>query len=52
VSIKIPQRRFAKMHNLAKKIYKGLVRMGEGMCEFMSPPKEIEYFNEYKAMFF
>ncbi len=26
--------------------------MGEGMCEFKSSPKEIEYFNEYKVTFF
>ncbi len=26
--------------------------MGKGMCQFMFPPKEIEYSNENKAIFF
>ncbi len=26
--------------------------MGEGMCEFKSSPKEIEYFNEYNVNLF
>ncbi len=39
------------MHNLAKKIKKREARMGEGMCQFRSSPKEIEYFDEDKVIF-
>ncbi len=42
-------KRFAEMHNLAKKIWKGQARMGKGMCKFMSSFSEIEYFNEDKV---
>jgi hypothetical protein len=43
---------FAKMHKLAKKIKKREARMGESMCQFKFPPKEIEYFDEDKGFFF
>jgi hypothetical protein len=41
---------FAKMHNLAKKIWKGWVKMGKCMCTFRSSPLEIEYFSENKVI--
>ncbi len=44
--------RFIEVHNLAKKIKKRWARMGKGMCQFRSSPKEIEYFGEDKVNFF
>jgi hypothetical protein len=45
-------KRFAKIHNLAKKIKKREAKMGEGMCQFRFSPKEIEYLDEDKVFFF
>jgi len=45
-------RRFAKVHNLTKKISEGWKRMEQGMCQFGSSPKEIEYFGEDKVILF
>jgi len=45
-------RRFVKMHNLAKKIRKRWARIGEGMCQFRSSLKEIEYSSEDKVTFY
>jgi hypothetical protein len=39
------------VHNLAKKSKKGQAKMEQGMCQFKSSPKEIEYTNEDKVNF-
>ncbi len=44
-------RRFVELHNLAQKSKKGQAKMEQGMCQFKSSPKEIEYANEDKANF-
>jgi hypothetical protein len=45
-------RRFIEVHNLVKKIKKRWARMGKCIYQFMSYPKEIEYFSEEKVTLF
>jgi hypothetical protein len=40
------------MHNLAKKFKKREAKISEGMCQFRSSPKEIEYFDENRVIIF
>jgi len=40
------------VYNLAQKIEKRSIRMGESICQFKSSPKEIEYSSEGNFLFF